>query len=166
MFSKSAGSKLDRTVPVRGFIIAAAILFVIMWLHSRGFSTDDGSYGETGVYFDTALATQPGRMANIFVHYLVYVTTSYGTMLFFFRKTSEAPQVPQKRPKFGDILIGAIAVVSTYGKVLEEQSRLYGVAIPVSRLPCPKAHIKTAIQIVYNSIRKEVAREIIKERLP
>jgi hypothetical protein len=146
--SRAGGSLLDRTVPVRGFLIAAYLLFVLCMSWSLEFTS------------------RSEGVARYFVVYLMYVAVSYGGMLFSFLKAPQKPSLSPEKDEIENIIVGAMAVASAYGKVLEENSQIYGLAIPISKLPFPKDHIKRAIAILYSALQKENIKDFIRRKFP
>lgn len=77
-----AADQLDREHPFRGFLVAAAVLFVICLFGYYGIHSEYDERSESSFrYIDeeaAALAAQSGRY---FAQYLVYVAIAYGAML-------------------------------------------------------------------------------------
>jgi len=85
--SWSAADQLDPELPFRGFLIAAAVLFIICLKGYYGIHSEyDGESERSSQYIDkeaAALAVQSGRY---FVQYLFYVAIVYGVMFVKLKK--------------------------------------------------------------------------------
>ena len=82
-----AADQLDREHPFRGFLVAAAVLFILCLFGYFGIHSEYDEQSESSLrYIDkeaAALAAQSGRY---FAQYLVYVAISYGVMLVKLKK--------------------------------------------------------------------------------
>ena len=85
--SFSAGKILmDTKYPFRGYIISAAILFVISWTRSGGATGGEDSHGESFTYLDPKRAKEFAETGLIFTQYWLYVSASYLGLFFGFMK--------------------------------------------------------------------------------
>ena len=85
--SFSAGKVLiDTKYPFRGYIISAAILFVISWMRSGGATGGEDSHGESFTYLDPKRAKEFAETGLIFTQYWLYVSASYLGLFFGFMK--------------------------------------------------------------------------------
>jgi hypothetical protein len=85
------GSQLDRDHPFRGFVFAAAALFVLCWLLSMGltsWSDDETSHS----YLDPELAKRARETGEYVFRFVLYVSTVYLAMFLRWRK--EQPDQP------------------------------------------------------------------------
>ena len=82
------GEVIDDEVPVRNFLIAAAILFVWCWFRRKGMYFEGSFDGESSdMFINSKVAKNPSVAAYYFVLYLLYILVSYASLLLRFKKS-------------------------------------------------------------------------------
>jgi hypothetical protein len=70
--------QLDRAHPVRGFVIAAAIFFCLIWLWQNGFSAYSDESDESSHFYVDASATKSAHDSGFrVIQYLLYTLATY-----------------------------------------------------------------------------------------
>jgi hypothetical protein len=82
-----AAAQLDREHPFRGFLIAAAILFIICLFGYWGIRSEYDEQSESSLrYVDKEAAARAAQSGRYFAQYLIYVAIAYGVMVVRFKK--------------------------------------------------------------------------------
>jgi len=83
------GSQLNRTLPFRGYLIAAGFLFVICWMGKYGVNFSSGDEDYANDYDNEAVA--PAGL--YFAQYLLYVVVAYIGLSIRIRRRSEVGEM-------------------------------------------------------------------------
>jgi hypothetical protein len=79
--------QLDNDHPFRGFLIAAAVLFIICLLGYYGIHSEYDEQSESSFrYIDKVAAALAAQSGRYFAQYLIYVAIAYGVMLAKLKK--------------------------------------------------------------------------------
>src|SRR4051812_38596606 len=82
-----AADQLGREHPFRGFLVVAAVLFVICLFGYYGIRSEYDEQSESSFrYIDKEAATLPAESGRYLAQYLIYVAIAYGAMLAKLRK--------------------------------------------------------------------------------
>ncbi len=81
---------MDRENPIRGFLIAATILWVLSAsvYYGVNFTNDDDDYGSS--YSESDNTLDPKQTGRAFGQYVTYVAISYGAMIAKLRQNERA----------------------------------------------------------------------------
>ena len=88
---------VDREYPIRAFLIACTVIFIICYMGYNGWGSEYDPYSDNDVLIiDEEAAKQVAETGRYFGQFLVYVMISYVTMLIVMRKkwTSNKPNPP------------------------------------------------------------------------
>lgn len=88
--SWAAADQMDRENPIRGFLIAATILWVLSAsvYYGVNFTNDDDDYGSS--YSESDNTLDPKQTGRAFGQYVTYVAISYGAMIAKLRQNERA----------------------------------------------------------------------------
>lgn len=102
-FSWAGADVLNKDHPFRGFLIVSTFFFVICFMGHHGYYGEYDDYSdETGWLLDKEAAKRAAETGRYFGQFWLYVTVSYGAMLFKMMRKSKAERLYQQADKESD----------------------------------------------------------------